>query len=797
MRRTLPVLDRERFVGSFCSLIGLVAFVDDVTFLTKNGALGIVLRIGDVDDECLDPAERDAITRRFETALRLLDDRTHLYQYLLKENRVELPPVRADLDPAVATILGHRHAWLGERRETIFRYGVYWVLLEERRDTVAAWRDVAERLARHPIEHLHTWMSTRMTVLHLDGQLSDRVRRLRQRVEAFALQLQDPLTPQILGKHDAFAFWRRLLNYDRTVADAVGLREDTFLDFHVADSPLECHRAHLRLGDHYVRVLTLKEPPAQTVAHVFRDVTAVAANAILVSHWRREAPGAIRRQIHAKRRHFHNTKVSLAAYLTDASADRTEPLVDESAAAVVRDLGAALTELTLHGRYFGTCTVTAVVYDRDPAVLDRAVAAARKAFAAHDAQVTEERYNLLHAWLAVLPGHDAYNIRGMYLLNSNYADCSFLFQPRRGSPANAHLGREALIALETSRQTLYELNLHVDDVGHTLVLGATGSGKSFWLNLLVTHLQRYRPKTLIFDLGGGYDAVTEWFGGRTIRIARDDLGFTINPFSLASTAANRQFLFAFVKVLIQIDGQHTVTRAEDQALFEQIGTLYQLDPDQRRLFTLASILPRSLAVHLQRWVQGGQYGDLFDHVDDTVTMADFQCLDFEGLDAAPQILEPLLFYLLHRAAATVIDPDLGETLKVFVLDEAWRFLRDPSVRAYVTEALKTWRKKNASVILATQSSDDLESSSLLQTAAETCPTKCFLANPNLPRATYRERFHLSETEVERIAGLIPRRQLLIKQPEHAIVLTVNVDPQGVALFSGRHVRVTAAPKEDA
>ena len=79
---------------------------------------------------------------------------------------------------------------------------------------------------------------------------------------------------------------------------------------------------------------------------------------------------------------------------------------------------------------------------------------------------------------------------------------------------------------------------------------------------------------------------------------------------------------------------------------------------------------------LQRWVEGGQYARLFDHVEDTVTLAPFQYVDFEGLDGVPMVLEPLLFYLLHRATATILDPALAGTLKVFVLDEAWRFLRD-------------------------------------------------------------------------------------------------------------------------
>jgi type IV secretion system protein VirB4 len=273
-----------------------------------------------------------------------------------------------------------------------------------------------------------------------------------------------------------------------------------------------------------------------------------------------------------------------------------------------------------------------------------------------------------------------------------------------------------------------------------------------------------------------------------LRVALDRPGFTINPFCLAPTVANLQFLFTFVKVLIQAGGQYAMSRADDQALYEQLETVYALDADQRRLFTLANILPRALAQQLQRWVQGGQYARLFDHVDDTVTLAPFQYVEFEGLDGVPLVLEPLLFYLLHRATAMVSDPALTGTLKVFVLDEAWRFLRDPTIRLWVTEALKTWRKKNACVLLATQSSEDLQRSELLRVAIENCPTTCFLANPQIDRAVYRELFHLNETEAEQIATLVPRLQILLKQPNVAKVLTLHVDDKSAALFGATRRR---------
>jgi type IV secretion system protein VirB4 len=787
MTRLTQVLRDYHEAGAMNTLVPLYGFVAEGVFLTKSGDLGMVLQLGGVDYECLDATQREAVTKRFEVALRLWDEHTRLFQYVLKRNRLAWPDV-SHPHPAVDALLRRRRAFLDSKQANLYAVDLHLVVLSEAVRQPDQWRLDARRAWRAPARTLREWLAPSQTILRMDAGLQRRCAQLRHKVAAFVLQLEEAVRPRVLSNAEAFTFFRRLLNYAPGKAEAVRLREDTFLDFDLCDSALECHRTHLRLDDTFVRVITLKEPPAQTFPHLFQALYEIPSNLILMADWQRENQAIVRREIHAKRRHFHNAKVSLSNYVTESSAAPGELLVDDSAAALVKDLGACLTDLTLQGRYFGQYTMTVVLYDDDPVALERSVAACTKAFATHDAQVTEERYNLLNAWLAVLPGNTPYNVRSMHLLNSNYADLSLLFSQDAGASQNAHLGRDALAVLETTQSTAYHLNLHVEDVGHTLILGATGSGKSFFLNFLIAHLQRYTPQTLIFDLGGSYDTLTAYFGGRSLHVALDQPEFTINPFCLPPTPANLQFLFTFVRVLIQTGGQYTLTRADDQALYEQLETLYALDPDQRRLFTLATILPRTLAQQLQRWVQGGQYAALFDHVDDTLTLAPFQYVDFEGLDSVPLVLEPLLFYLLHRATATILEPARAEMLKVFVLDEAWRFLRDPTIRAYVTEALKTWRKKNACVLLATQSSEDLERSEILRVAIESCPTTCFLANPSIDRAAYQALFHLNDTETAAIATLIPRQQILLKQPQVAKVLNLHVDAKSAALFGAARRR---------
>ena len=158
-------------------------------------------------------------------------------------------------------------------------------------------------------------------------------------------------------------------------------------------------------------------------------------------------------------------------------------------------------------------------------------------------------------------------------------------------------------------------------------------------------------------------------------------------------------------------------------------------------------------------------------------------MNSRGWRTIPQLIEPLLFYLLHRANAILHDPELIGVFKPFVIDEAWIFFRNPTVKNYIIEALKTWRKKNAAMILATQSLDELKKSDILNLILENCSTKIFLANPDMDRDFYQGVFHLNDKEIALITELIPKKQLLIKKPTLTKVANLNVDPVSYWLYT--------------
>ena len=85
-----------------------------------------------------------------------------------------------------------------------------------------------------------------------------------------------------------------------------------------------------------------------------------------------------------------------------------------------------------------------------------------------------------------------------------------------------------MAVFETPHRTTYAFNLHVQDVGHTLILGATGSGKSFLLNFLITHSQKYVPHTVVLDVGHSYRKLSTLLGGRYVEIGLRQHGVTIN-----------------------------------------------------------------------------------------------------------------------------------------------------------------------------------------------------------------------------------------------------------------------------
>jgi type IV secretion system protein VirB4 len=735
----------------------------------------MVLRLPGVDYESLDQGEQEYAVKRLEAALKAFGPGFHVYQYLFKSNRPDVPFARYD-DPVVEAAIDQRRQFFEAKRDHLYQIEIFYCIVLEGARSKTGVGTAFRRLFHDPagaIEELRAQFTNNSMKSLLRSQVEHDLARLDQSIQTFTRQLADFMQIEVLQQEEQFRFFRRLLNYDdRRIAGKP--QHAQFLDYQIVNSNIEAERDHLRIGDHVVRVLTMKEAITETRPLVLDALLKIPANFYVVTEWTPLPADKARKEVNKRRRHFNMSKTG---FVSQMGSDRTNPrdvLVDESKQSDIENLGDCLRALG-DGQQLGDFSLTAVLYGRSKAELDSLAGEFTGVFTNADGNLFSETYNQLNAYFATIPGNYALNLRKLYLLNTNYADLSFLFTILPGEKTNAHLGTEYLAALETDNSTPYFLNLHNGEVAHTLILGMTGSGKSYFCNFLLQNAQKYDPLTFIFDIGGSFQSLTTIFGGSYLNVGQDSRDFTINPFSLVPTKENMQFLFSFFRVLIEGNEQrYRLDFKEERRLWDGIERIYMLEPDQRTLSNFGNIIGE-LKERLHRWTRGGQYGFLFDNAEDTLSFSRFQTFNFAGWGDAPEVLEPLLFYVLHRASNEIADPKKLATFKLFLLDEAWLFIKNETIRNYVVQAQKTWRKHNAAMILATQSIKELEESGMLQIVSESCPTKIFLANPEMDRDVYREAFHLNDTELDLIAGLIPPGQMLIRKAQSSKKVQLNVD----------------------
>ena len=276
--------------------------------------------------------------------------------------------------------------------------------------------------------------------------------------------------------------------------------------------------------------------------------------------------------------------------------------------------GAALVELETDGVGYGDIAVS-IVAEGSTSQLDQWSAEIARVFGAVDAKVARETYGQLAVWFGRLPGQAA-NRQGprRVFVSAGVAAClAPLFGSARGDRRCQHLDAPALAVFETPSGTPYHLDLFGGrDVGHTLMLGATGSGKSFTLNFLLVQAMQYDPRVLILDLGGSYRALTQFLGGGYLEVSPEQDAIPLRPFGLERSERSIQFLCAWVLRLLKIGGWQGQS-GDLTEVRARIEDLYELPRSRRALGNLVKSLPREMWPAMSRWHGDGAWGRWFDH----------------------------------------------------------------------------------------------------------------------------------------------------------------------------------------
>ena len=301
--------------------INLYGFWNETAFLTKSGDLGMVLRVPGVDYESLDRSQQEYAVKRLEAALKTFGPGFHVYQYLFKSNRPDIPFAKYD-DPIVEAAIDQRRKFFEAKRDHLYQVEIFYcILLEGSRSKTGVGTALA-RLLRDPegaIAELKSQFTNDNIKTLLRAHIERDLQRLDQHVQAFARQLADFMQIEVLNRQGQFRFFRRLLYDDWRVA---GRPQSTqFLDHQVVNSDIEAERDHLRVGDQIVRVL--KEAITDTRPLVLDALLMIPANFYVVTEWTPLPADKARKEVNKRRRHFNMSKTGFVSQMGNDSRRRT------------------------------------------------------------------------------------------------------------------------------------------------------------------------------------------------------------------------------------------------------------------------------------------------------------------------------------------------------------------------------------------------------------------------------------------------------------------------------------------
>ncbi len=421
---------------------------------------------------------------------------------------------------------------------------------------------------------------------------------------------------------------------------------------------------------------------------------------------------------------------------------------------------------------FGQHHMTVMCIDRTIKSLENAISLAEVEMMNTGVYTVREKWNMEPVFWAQFPGSFNYSVRNATINSKNFAGMASFHNYPTGKKFGNHWG-EAVTVLNTTSKTPLYFNFHVRDIGHTMIVGPTGAGKTVLMNFLCCQAMKYNPKMFFFDKDRGAEIFLRAIGGRyTVIESKSGAGF--NPLQIEDTHSNRTFLVEWLRTLASaIDPKIT---PEDIALISNaIDGNYKLKKEDRRLSNIAPFfgmnVPGSLASRMTMWYGKGSHANLFDNPVDNLNLDEARIYGFEmaPLLKDPISLGPVLMYLFQR-----INMSLNGEPTMIILDEAWALIDNDVFAPKIKDWLKVLRKLNAMVVFATQSVEDIGKSQISDTLVQQTATQIFL--PNLKAtAVYRTVFMLSKREFSLIKSTDPSsRYFLVKQGIAAVVAKLDL-----------------------
>ena len=756
--------------------------------LNKDGGLLACFEMGGMPVEGSDDIAIDRGADLFEQSLRNMDGRVTMWFTVLRREFHEYPEGSfANAQSAAIDQLYRQEISARQRYINRHYLSVLFSVNEQRDGFFGALAQAAGEGEGLILQRL--WETALRQLLHEEAFLHDasQLKRRMERFEEMLAQFVETLLPLRLKRLEGTAlnsFLHEMASPASAGDDIPNVPASAYLDTALGGDRIVIAGDHLRFeGAHKVCLgagLAVKAWPGATFPGMLDSVLSAPAELTLSQAFRFVDHEEAKRYIKNVQRFHLNLQKSIFSYVREAISGEESVVRDTGRAVSAEDARQALTDMVGAQRLFGYLNLTVLVLASSQDALEEALSSVASGIRAQGYLLLRERLHLNSAWSGTLPGQWGELVRWHFISTANWADLCPIRTASTGFRENRYLtqqtGRQcpALSLFSTAAGGPYHFNFHHRDLAHAIVIGPSRSGKSVWVNFLLSQFQKYHPvRTVIFDKDRSCRIPTLLQGGQCIEVGEPTL--QLNPVKLVSQALHRPWLGRWVEILLTAHGR-SLSAGDRQAVGEALEGMAHLSAEFHQLSSLHGLLPRHLRAELDPWISGGALGALFDHVEDSFSLSAFTCIEMGSVLKDHRIARAFLEYAFYRVERALAENEGIPTL--IYVEEAWFMLSDAYFSNRIRDWLKTIPKKLGSVVLATQSLDDFSKSDIFSTIADNIPTRVFLPNRNarVHRDLYRNQFGLNDAQILRIEQAQDKRHYYVSTPEASHLLEICFPP---------------------
>jgi type IV secretion/conjugal transfer VirB4 family ATPase len=552
-----------------------------------------------------------------------------------------------------------------------------------------------------------------------------------------------------------------------------------YLDAVLADMPLTGGISP-KLGDFHLRTLSILGFPSSTVPAILDQLNHLPSEYRWVTRFLPLDKLDAEKVLKSYRRQWFSKRKGILTLLTETLSKSESQMIDSGALRKSQDADMALQELSEDYVSFGYFTATVTVWDQDLTRVQEKFREVERVIAGMGFATIHENINGIEAWLSSLPGHVHANVRMPIIHTLNLSHLIPFSSPWAGPNFCHHLNDAVLCYARTAGNTPFRLSTFVGDVGHQMIIGPTGAGKSVLLNVMAMQFLRYeKAQVFIFDKGGSFLVSTSAVGGKYYPIGDlENGGLVFQPLSGVDRQEERVWASDWLCGLLQNENIQITSEVKER-IWDALTNLANV-PETQRTFTGLSALiqDRSLRQALEPYVMGGSYGNILDADQSYFSDSNWQCFEMDALMKTEGIIAPVLSYLFHE-----LEKKFDGRPTLMVLDEAWIFLDHPLFASKIKEWLKTLRKKNVAVIFATQSVEDTLSSGVSSSLLESCPSRIFLPNdralePKIKRAY--EELGLNDRQIHLLSNAFSKREYYFESHIGNALFDLGLGPVALA-----------------